>query len=159
MTTRVKKKVTRKKATKASIKKSDKPHDPIEFAKSNIGRPAEYKPEFCNIVIEQMQKGYSKEATAGAIGISKQTFYRWMKEYKDFSDAVQIGEVLSQQTWEGKAVDYSVHTKDGKRLDSRIYALQMKNRFGWTDKKEINVGEETRKTFNFKLDVTPEELK
>jgi transposase len=146
VTTRIKK-TTRKKTTKAIPKKRSK------------GRPSEYDPKYIDTVLEYMSQGYSKEATAGAIGISKQTMYNWMQEYKDFMDAVLEGEVKSQLAWEKKAVDYSVHTKDGKRLDSRIYALQMKNRFGWSDKKEISVDEETRKTFNFKLDIKPEEIK
>jgi transposase-like protein len=140
MATRAKKKTSKKKATKKT--KTTK----------KVGCPTKYDPKFCEDVIEQMAKGYSKEAVAGYLGISKDTLYRWIKEHKEFSDAVHIGETKSQFLWESKAVDYSVHTKDGKRLDSRIYSLQMKNRFNWTDKKEIELGEETSKKFAFTLD-------
>lgn len=122
-----------------------------------IGRPTTYKPEYCQVVIDFMDKGYSKEATAGHLSISKYTLYEWIKKYPDFANAVHIGETKSQVTWEKKAVDHAVHTKDGKRLDSRIYALQMKNRFGWSDKKEVINHESTekKKTFGFSLDEEP----
>ena len=165
-----KKKVAKKKATKKAPakKKTLVPevitaytlaeHDNIAFAKKSLGRPSTYDPKFCDLVIEAMAKGYSKEATAGAIGICKATLYDWISKHKEFAYAVNAGEHLSQLTWEGKAIDYCVHTKDGMRLDSRIYALQMKNRFGWADKKEIEIGPETKKKFNFSLDVKPEEI-
>ena len=150
---------TKKKATKKKVAKKKATKKVSKVTNKKVGRPTKYDESFCEVVIEQMGKGYSKEATAGYLEISKETFYNWMREHPEFLDAVQIGEAKSQRTWESKAVDYSVHTKDGKRLDSRIYALQMKNRFNWTDKKEVNLGEETSKKFSFSLDVKPEEIK
>ena len=149
--------MSKKKVRKKTIKNAKGVEIP---APKKVGRPTDYCPSFCEVVIEEMSKGYSKEASAGYIGVSKQTFYRWMEEHVEFRDAVHIGEVKSQRTWENKAVDFAVHTKDGKRLDSRIYALQMKNRFDWSDKKEIKVEEENKavKSFSFNFVEAPEDL-
>ena len=144
MVTKTNKKAPRKKATKKTPAK-----------KNPVGRPTDYDPSMCEIVIENMALGYSKEAVAGILDISKSTLYERVKKYPEFSNAVHRGDTKSQFLWEGKAIEHAVHTKDGKRLDSRIYALQMKNRFGWSDKKEIELGEETKKTFAFALDVKP----
>ena len=80
-----------------------------------------------------MAEGYSKEATAGALGINKDTLYAWIKKYPDFSDAIKDGEVLSQKVWEEiglKAVKGENSTSAG------IWAITMKNRFGYRDKTE-----------------------
>jgi hypothetical protein len=151
-----KKKVVKKKATvkkKAPVKKVR------PTAKKKLGRPSEYDPAFCDVVIEEMSKGYSKEATAGYLRIAKETFYRWTREHKDFKDAVSIGESLSQRHWENKLVEHVVHTKNGSQINGQVFNLNMKNRFGWTDKNETKTEEVNpkKKTFAFTLDAKPAE--
>lgn len=70
------------------------------------GRPTEYKPEYCDVVIEKMAKGWSKTACAGFIGISRQTLYDWEKANAEFLDAIQIGESLSRVFWEGLSISH-----------------------------------------------------
>lgn len=121
-----------------------------------FGRPTKYNPDFCDVVREVMAKGYSKEAVAGHLQISKDTLYAWEKEHKDFSDALKHGVELSRKFWEKIALDHITHTAKGKQLNSTVWIFNMKNRFGWSDKKEIELGEKTAKSFGFKLDVLPE---
>ena len=156
-----KKKVVKKKATvkkKAAVKRNEKGR-PITTAKKPVGRPSEYDPAFCEVVIEQMSLGYSKEATAGYIGISKNTLYEWAKANKDFKDAISIGESKSQLLWENKLVKHAVHTKNGSQINGQVFNLNMKNRFGWTDKNETKTEEVNpkKKTFAFTLDAKPAE--
>jgi transposase-like protein len=148
MPTKAKKKV-QKKVTKTNDKE-----------KLPVGRPSKYDPKFCEVVIEYMSQGYSKEACAGAIGITKDTLYNWAKKHKDFSDALALGVMRSQLFWERMAVENTLHTKNGTQINAQVYNLNMKNRFGWSDKTEVKseVSEKPKKSFSFDLDVKPEEL-
>jgi hypothetical protein len=53
-----------------------------------FGRPTEYRPEYCQLVIEKMGEGLSLTAFAGFIRVSRDTVYEWIKRHRDFSDAV-----------------------------------------------------------------------
>ena len=98
------------------------------------GRPTKYKSEYCDLVIEKMSQGYSKEAVAGFIGIAKDTLYNWIKAHKEFSDAIKRGEMLSQVFWEELGL---VGTTEGKNFNATAWIFNMKNRFNWRDKQDI----------------------
>ena len=153
-----KKKVSKKATKKASVKLNEKGR-PITTKKKPVGRPSEYDPAFCEVVIEQMGLGFSKEAVAGYLGISKDTLYKWAAKHKEFADAISIGETKSQLLWEKTLVDYRVHTKNGSQINSQVFNLNMKNRFGWTDKQETKTEEVNpkKKTFAFTLENKPSE--
>lgn len=161
MPTKKKKPVAKKKAVKKKPTKSKS----VEFTrdedfpevKYKFGRPTKYKPEYCDYAIHYLGKGFSKEALAGILCISKNTLYEWIKAHEDFKDAITIGEAKSQVHWENLTVQHVVHTKNGKQINGQVYGLNMKNRFGWSDKKEIALEEETKKSFAFSLDKKPED--
>lgn len=138
---KVSKKTTRKKA-------------PVK--KKPIGRPTKYDEKYCEVVIELMAKGYSKEACAGYIGIAKQTLYNWIKDNPAFLDAVSIGESKCQFFWETMGVDYTVFSKNGKQLNGQVYGLNMKNRFNWSDKKEVTTEEKADVSKKFAFDLSEE---
>ena len=52
-----------------------------------VGRPTEYKPEYCQMLIDHGRKGYSFEAFGGVVCVSKQTLYSWCKSFPEFLDA------------------------------------------------------------------------
>ena len=145
-----KKKTTKKKAV---VKKKEKPEGYI------FGRPTTYDISFCQIVIDKMSEGYSKEAVAGHLSISKTTLYDWITKHKDFANAISIGETKSQMHWEGSLVKHVVHTKNGKQINGQVFNLNMKNRFGWRDKNEVDIGNKDGDTFKFAFDLSdkPEE--
>ena len=98
------------------------------------GRPTKYDPAFCQVVIDEMAKGLSKEAVAGHLRISKQTLYNWAEEHSEFLDAINEGELASLYFWEklgvmgaaGKVVNFN----------ATAWVFNMKNRAGWRDKIE-----------------------
>ena len=167
---KVKKKATKKKvAKKKTIKKEIKeigtglPEEKkVKRMPKNTtgrtGRPSGYKPEYCDTVIEVMRQGYSKEAVAGHLEISKDTLYQWEKAHADFSDALKRGVELSRIFWERTALETITHRKDTTQLNSTSWIFNMKNRFGWKDKTEISADEATKKSFGFSLDQKPEEI-
>ena len=101
-----------------------------------------------------MTKGFSKEAVAGHLHIAKDTLYNWEKKHPLFSDALKVGVELSRLHWEGVAVDYKTFTqKSGKRIEASTWIFNMKNRFSWKDKQEVELANKENETFSFAFDL------
>lgn len=67
-----------------------------------FGRPTEYRPEYCQLLIEHMRQGGSVR-TFGAVTnppVSRQTVYDWLDRYPAFLDAKNQGEPLAERFWE-----------------------------------------------------------
>lgn len=56
------------------------------------GRPSKRTPATEKRILESLRAGNTRTASAGYGGISKDTFYEWLKEFPDFSDAVKKAE-------------------------------------------------------------------
>jgi hypothetical protein len=67
---------------------------------SIMGRPTEYKPEYCQLLLEHGSKGLSFEAFGGVVGVSKVTLYAWAKKYPDFLNAKNVARSNSRLTLE-----------------------------------------------------------
>ena len=102
-----------------------------------FGRSTKFKKKYCKISFDLLSKGYSKEAVAGRIGISKQCFYEWVQKYEDFGDAVQRGESASQYYWEELGMRGTLGEIKGFNASSWMF--NMKNRFGWTEKSDQSI--------------------
>lgn len=120
-----------------------------------FGRPTEYKPEYCQKLIDYMALGYSYEAFAGKLGVSKQTLYNWEKANQDFMDAKSIAVEKCRVYWESLAIDNPFTTKLGG-LNTGVWVFNMKNRFKWTDKVEVEAGEETRNVLKLAYNLEEE---
>lgn len=86
-------------------------------------------------LIDFMAQGYSKEATAAHLGISKDTLYAWNNKHPEFSDAIKEGEQQSRLWWEKIGMGGMVGKVPG--FNASTWIFNMKNRHGWTDKKEV----------------------
>jgi hypothetical protein len=163
---KVKKKTIRKRPKKSeSIEKSNARLAEITEAldlkpvKKN-GRPTKYEAWMDAEVEAALARGLSKEACAGVLGICADTLFRWIKENESFSYAIKRGQEMSRLFWEDAAMKHLTYSPKGKRIESTLWIFNMKNRFNWTDKKEVDVevGPNTRKAFGFKLDISPDLL-
>ncbi|MBP6913432.1 MAG: hypothetical protein KBC00_02375 [Candidatus Levybacteria bacterium] len=96
------------------------------------GRPSKYDIKFCDISQRFMGEGYSKEALAGKLGISRDTLYQWCKTYPEFSDAIKKGESASLYFWEKILHDSAIGKKPQANPTALIFI--MKTRFHWRDK-------------------------
>lgn len=115
------------KPAKQSVKKGTEP----------VGRPTDYQPEFCQQLIEHMTKGYSFESFAGIVSVARRTLYLWADAHEEFMHAKDIGQGKCQVTWESIGIE-GIWNEEGQRtLNIGIWVFNMKNRFGWTDKREI----------------------
>lgn len=68
-----------------------------------FGRPPDYRPEFCDRIIELGKLGYSQARMAADIGVAKSTITEWAKSHPDFSNALARARTLSQAWWEQEA--------------------------------------------------------
>lgn len=101
------------------------------------GRPTDYKPEYCQMVIDHMAEGLSFESFAGAIGVSKQTLYDWAERNKEFLDAKKTAFEKSRLFWEKVGINIA-KTGEG---NATAFIFNMKNRFSedWSDKTKSDV--------------------
>lgn len=106
--------------------------------KNKGGRPTKYRPDMPERLLELMSDGLSFEACCGDLGISKETGYKWTREYMDFNVAKELGEVRGQLFWEKAAISGLWSDKNGSKFNTTAFIFIMKNRFGWRDRREIS---------------------
>lgn len=99
------------------------------------GRPTDYKPEYCQMLIDHMAEGFSFESFAAVVKVNRDTLYNWVAIHPDFSDAKKAGFDESRLTWEKIGRDIA---KKGEG-NATAFIFNMKNRFreDWNDKQTI----------------------
>ena len=89
-------------------KPSENPDKPAGESKPirKIGRPTNYRPEFCERVVELGSQGYSVAMIIADIGAgSRQTISEWMKAHREFGDAMTRARDLALAWWERKGLE------------------------------------------------------
>lgn len=100
-----------------------------------MARPREYDPDYCERSEAFLADGFSLEALAGELGVSRSTVYRWVDDYPEFHDAVKVGQAKAVLWWE-KANRNLAITGVGNAT-SIVFGL--KNRAGWRDVKATEI--------------------
>lgn len=106
------------------------------------GRPSEYKPEYCKVVIECGKVGKSRISMAIACGASsKETLVDWAKKNPDFSAALDMATQLSQEWWEEMGRVHLVEEHQGSKVNAGLYSRSMAARFpqDWREKSETTL--------------------
>lgn len=119
------------------------------MAKHPGGRPTKYKPEYCDILINEMEQGADMEEVAGLLRVTRSTIYEWLSKFPEFSDAKKIGDMLSYRFWAKAGRDgmynETIKSDDGnvviRSLNPTLWIFNMKNRFKWGDRHEVEVKE------------------
>lgn len=112
-----------------------------------VGNPIQYKPEYCDMLIEHMSNGLSFEAFAGAIGVCKKTLYNWMHNFPEFEKAREIAVSKHLLYMMKNATDgmWNTQGEGSRNLNFSVWRFVMKNIHGWRDtvdaeqKTEVNV--------------------
>jgi len=84
------------------------------------------------MVLEEMSQGASLEEIKASLNLVDDTYYRFMKQYPMFSGIIEEGKRLSKAWWL-KTGRKQLFNKD---FSYTGWYMNMKNRFGWTDKQE-----------------------
>lgn len=112
------------------------------------GRPTKYKRKYCEMLIEHMGKGYDFQSFAGKLLVNRDTLYRWVDNYKEFSDAKEIGQALNLY----KLQQIGLAGMTGKiQINQRLFSLFMKNIHGWKDKVDITSDNDPIETVHYYL--------
>ena len=93
-------------------------------------RPTKYKKELAEQLLKILSKGLTKQEAAAELKISRDTLYRWAKEYEEFGEALKVGVEWSE------AVNISILRQGAlgqiPKFNPTAYALYMNNTFHWS---------------------------
>ena len=101
-----------------------------------FGRPPIYDPSFCERVAEYGRAGMSRTEIACELNVSRETVYAWMREHRDFSDAMTRAKQEELAFWEREG---RTNLKD-TNFNASLWSKNMSGRFrneGWGDKMEL----------------------
>lgn len=91
-----------------------------------MARKSDYKPEFCNTVVELGKQGKSIAQMACQIGVHRDSLYEWAKQHEEFSDAFTRGTQESLAYWEQMGQEGA----EGKReVNAPLWSRSMAARF------------------------------
>ena len=88
-----------------------------------------------DLIFKEMEVGASKQEIKVLLHISNDLFERFMKEDKEFSEAVSYGVELAEAWWlrQGRT------NLKNKQFNYGGWYMQMKNRFGWKDRQATDI--------------------
>jgi hypothetical protein len=102
------------------------------FEKPKVGRPTDYKPEYCEALIKHMETGMSYASFAGVVRCNVDTLYNWEKLNQEFSEAKKIGMALNMHFWEKMGIAGTAGKV--KNFNVTAWIFNMKNRHAWGDR-------------------------
>jgi len=102
------------------------------------GRPTDYKPEYCQRVIEMGKEGKSFAQIASALGVARQTIDNWGQEHGEFLDALSRARTEAQNWWESKGQE----ALGADKFQSSVWRTSMQARFreDYTERRDVNHG-------------------
>lgn len=102
---------------------------------NQLGRPTKYDPSMIQTAYDVLKKGKSLAQLAAALNITRETLNQWRNDpsKKEFAEAINLGLVHAEAWWEelGRRGAMGKH-----KINPQVWALNMKNRFGWREKQE-----------------------
>lgn len=64
------------------------------------GRPTDYDPSYCDLLIKTMSQGDTLSCFCADIGIHRESAYEWMKKHPEFSNAYKKAQENALKFWE-----------------------------------------------------------
>ena len=98
----------------------------------SVGRPTDYRPEYCEQVEEHLAGGKSLTTFGGKVGTHRDTLYEWASVHPDFSDAIKRGRSRGQELWEDRLANLAL-TAEGNAT-AVIFAMKNLYRDDWNDR-------------------------
>ena len=106
--------------------------------KRPVGRPSDYKPEYCDQVVAHCTDGASLTSFAAEIDVARSTINEWMEKHPDFSEAVKRAKAKCAAWWEKQA--RSGASGSAKDINPTLCIFGLKNMAAddWRDKTETD---------------------
>lgn len=101
-------------------------------------------------MLEMGREGCSDVEIRAEFGLSNDLWYRWLKEDEEFSETYSKAKALCNAKWEAFGREMAFGKAEG---NTATWIFNMKNRFGWKDKQEVDMNANVRVT-----DLTDDEL-
>ena len=118
--------------------------------KKAIGRPTKYRKEMCETMLDLFKGGATVAEVCVELDIHRDTFYQWVKEKPEFSDTYKKGKELAEKWW-AKIGQAGMLGKLEQPINSAMWIFNMKARFKWQDRHEVEVINETPQRIEIKL--------
>lgn len=93
--------------------------------------PIKYEKNHCVDLTKKMAAGLSDTEVMAQWGISRSTFYRWLKEYPELKEAHETGKVMFDAIHEDLGRQGMLKTAE---IDYQFWRDLGKYRHGWVDK-------------------------
>lgn len=107
---------------------------PMAHEKHAGGRPSEYRPEYCELLLEvTSQEGISLTAFAGVIGVSRNAIYEWIGRHAEFGDAASRAKAMRLLWWERKLG----RSTKGAVTAASVFALRNIDPEEWRDIRNV----------------------
>ena len=90
-----------------------------------VGRPSDYRPEYCERVISFGERGKSLVAFAADVGVDRSTVFRWREAHEEFRNASSRAMALAQAYWEDR-LENNVGNRD---YNARMIEFLLSARF------------------------------
>ena len=100
-----------------------------------MGRPSKYLETYPDELYEHMADGFSYNAFAGRIRVTRDCLYKWEKEYPEFLYAKKAGRDASLYAYEQDVKRMYKGEFEGGNATALVW--YGKNTQNWTDKQEI----------------------
>lgn len=84
-------------------------------------------------VLALMSNGASQAEVKAKLSLSNDLFSRLIKDEIEFSETIKKGMLLREAWWEKKGRE----NLENKNFSPVLWYMNMKNRFGWKDKQEV----------------------
>lgn len=102
-----------------------------------VGRPTDYRPEYCETAIDLGKTGASKVEIAVELGVTRKTLDNWCAQHPEFLHAITRAHELSQVWWERKGRD----NLEADRFQASMWSRSMAARFpdDWREKQDVDL--------------------
>lgn len=118
--------------------------------KRKVGRPKEalnlwkgWANDILNLYVEGASDVEIKALIWKKKGMFSNTLWnRWLEEEEEFSQTIKMGRTFAKSWWEKKGRS----GVDSQEINSTMWYMNMKNRYGWRDKQDITSDEKPIQT-------------
>jgi transposase len=95
-----------------------------------------YKPEYAKMLPDMFANGEDVAEVAVELGISRQTFYVWVRKHPEFKEAYEMGKLRSEAWWCKLGREGS---EGARNIQPAVWVFNMKNKFDWNDKQSHEI--------------------